>query len=53
MENCAVRGKLTVRSGMKLLRERDDPASRLYPSGPPLCPIPPPPNFSQATEENI
>ena len=43
MENCAVRGKLTVRSGMRILREGDDPASRLCLSGPPLCPLPPPP----------
>lgn len=38
MENCAVRGKLTVRSGMKILRVGDDPASRLCPIDPPLYP---------------
>lgn len=38
MENCAVRGKLTVRSGMKILRVGDDPASRLCPTDPPLYP---------------
>lgn len=53
MENCAVRGKLTVRSGMRILREGDDPASRLCLSGPPLCPIPPLLLSSWSAEENV
>lgn len=42
VENCAVRGKLTVRSGMKTLRVGDDPACR-------LCPTDPPPTQISAT----
>lgn len=48
MENCAVRGKLTVRSRMRISREGECPASRLCPSG-----ISHPLLLSQATEENV
>lgn len=53
MENCAVRGKLTVRSGRRILREGDYPASRLCPSSLVLCPISYPLLSSQDTEENV
>lgn len=52
MENCAVRGKLTVRRGRRILRE-DYPASRLCPSSLVLCPISYPLLSSQDTEENV
>lgn len=52
MENCAVRGKLTVRSGMRILREGDDPASRLCLSGL-HCAHFPSLLSSWSTEENV
>lgn len=54
MENCALRGKLTVRSGMRILGEGDYdyPAPRLCPSSPLLCPISHSLLSPQGTEEN-